>query len=293
MAVDPKVMGLKEGKGIPTPLDLADLMRDFTQTAQEWTRTYARMQGELARLSEELREKNALLKSQERLAALGQMAAGVAHEIRNPLGGIQLCANLLQRALVGRPGDLSLVEKILAGVKHMERVVQQTLTFAGGMTPDRRECELGALIKSSLALLGLDDEPASGIKVRVRPSEGFSLTADPDLLIQMFSNLIANAREAMGGAGEISIDAAREPGRVVISVADTGPGVPEDLRAKIFDPFVTSKANGVGLGLSIVWRIVEAHEGELRLDGDSRRGACFVIALPEAATPRDAAEVSA
>lgn len=263
----------------PTPMDLADLMRDFTSTAQEWTRAYGRMQSELARLAMELQEKNALLKSQERLAALGQMAAGVAHEIRNPLGGIQLYANLLQRSLAERPQDLAVVDKILAGVRHMERVVQQTLTFAGGMTPQKRRCELEPLVRTSIELSGIPSGTRTRFALAVPP--GLACVLDPDLAAQMLTNLFVNACEAMGGAGCITVRAEKVPGLVRIAVEDTGPGVPEALKGRLFDPFVTSKANGVGLGLSIVWRIAEAHGGELALDAAYAAGARFVISLPD------------
>ncbi len=269
----------EKGMVSPTPMDLADAMRDFTATAQEWTRMYARMQGEMARLAAELQEKNALLKSQERLAALGQMAAGVAHEIRNPLGGIQLYANLLQRSLAGRPEDLAVVEKILGGVRHMERVVQKTLAFAGGMTAQKRPCDLAGVVRGAMELSGLADGTRTRVTVAI--PEGLSCRLDPDLAAQMFTNLFVNACEAMGGFGRVTVRAERVPGGVRIAVEDTGPGVPEALKERIFDPFVTSKANGTGLGLSIVWRIVEAHGGELALDGAYTGGARFVVTLPD------------
>lgn len=266
-------------KASPTPMDLAEAMREFTATAQEWTRTYATMQGEMARLGAELQEKNALLKSQERLAALGQMAAGVAHEIRNPLGGIQLYANLLQRSLAGRSDDLAVVEKILTGVRHMERVVQKTLAFAGGMTVQKRACDLAGVVKSAMEMSGLADGTRTQVKLAI--PDGLSCRLDPDLATQMFTNLLVNACEAMGGFGRVTVRAEPVSGRLRVAVEDTGPGVPEVLQGRIFDPFVTSKANGTGLGLSIVWRIVEAHGGELSLDTAYTGGARFVVVLPD------------
>lgn len=260
--------------------DLASLLRDFTRTTEAWTRTYARMQGEMARLREELHQKNALLKSQERLAVLGQMAAGVAHEIRNPLGGIQLSANLLQRLAAGRPEELAVIERILVAVRHMERVVRQTLTFAGGMTPAARVCDVRGLVDSALAIAA----PGEQVQVECRIPEALSCRVDPDLARQMLANLIVNARDAMEGAGTIRFAAFPEAGGAVrIEISDTGPGVPPELRDRLFDPFVTTKASGGGLGLSVVWRIVEAHGGEIRLVPKDGEGACFQIRLPGAA----------
>lgn len=270
-------------KAAPSPRDLAALMRDFTRSAQEWTRTYAQMQAEVMRLNAELREKNALLKSKERLAALGRMAAGVAHEIRNPLGGIQLYANLLQRSLVDRPSEAALVEKILSGVRHMEQVVRQTLTFAGNLTPRLRPCALEPLVRSALDVSGFSEAGGRDIRVAVEIDPELTVRGDPDLLIQMFGNLFVNAREAMPQGGGLSVRASRVAEGVRVEVADTGPGVPEDIRSRLFDPFVTSKADGVGLGLSIVWRIVEAHQGEIRLDPEAAAGARFIATLPAAA----------
>ncbi|MBI4229633.1 MAG: sensor histidine kinase [Planctomycetes bacterium] len=250
--------------------ELLDLLRRFSTMAEGLRRSHER-------LETELREKNDLLRRRDRLAELGEMAAGVAHEIRNPLGGISLYAGLLVRRL--EEGDTRrLAEKIQEGVRQLETVVHDMLVYTRDARPACAPCDLAVLVREAA--------PSGEGPLRVEVEGAHSAVvaaADAGLVRRALDNLVRNACEAMEGRGTLTLRLAEEPSRVRIEVADTGPGVPVEDRERIFNPFFTRKVRGTGLGLAIVHRIVDAHGGAVRVGSSPCGGACFTIVLPREA----------
>jgi two-component system sensor histidine kinase HydH len=251
--------------------DFAEFMRAFNEATARLQETHAALTAQVERLQGELAEANERLRRSRSLAALGEMAAGIAHEIRNPLGAIALNAEMLASDVAGNPQSVSSVEKILRAARRLDRIVGDVLSFARDTrinavpTSAREILELAA--SDCEALLERDD-----VDLRIDVDGDCRLVADGPLVAQAVSNLIRNAAQAMRGmpVREVTLsarearlrtaDGARR-GFIVLAVEDTGPGIPADARERIFNPFFTTREEGTGLGLAIVHRIVDAHGG--------------------------------
>ncbi|MCH8891288.1 MAG: PAS domain-containing protein [Myxococcales bacterium] len=243
----------------------------------------------------------------ERLAALGQMAAGLAHEIRNPLAGMEIVTGLLKRRLADRDEECSLVTQLQSEVRSLARTVEDCLEFVRPISPERGPVDPVDLVNESLDT-ALKRSSFSGVIERAFDEELPQLNADVDQLRAVVTNLILNALEAMDGEGEDSekrlvlglnhlvippIDRSVRVGvdgraasdavarqEIVITVSDTGPGVPNELKEKIFYPFFTTKQSGSGVGLATAQKIVAGHGGALELDSEAGRGCSFRVRLP-------------
>jgi signal transduction histidine kinase len=222
----------------------------------------------------------------EQLAWAGQMAAGIAHEVRNPLMAIKLlvqAASMGRRATPFRPRDLEVLEEEILRV---EEIVSMFLDFARPARPDKKHVEARSLLQSSLERVQSRAE-LQNVKIRLdAPDEPLMLDADPNQIRQVMYNLLFNALDVLPSGGEITVrlDSApivegTEP-FVVIEVEDTGPGLSPELTDRIFDPFVSTKETGLGLGLSICRRIVEAHGGAISGETRPGSGARFTVRLP-------------
>jgi signal transduction histidine kinase len=248
-------------------------MQAYNDVTERLKQSHELLRCEVSRLHEELRQKNKELQRSERLAALGQMAAGVAHEIRNPLGGIGLYSSLLERDLAGLPKPLELAQ----------RIVSDILAFAGDVEPRRDRARLGAIVSSAVA----DAEPEAtlrGAEVLVDPAlEHVEVCCDAGQIERAMLNLLLNALAAAGNDGHVwirwMIDAAN-PNFSSLVVEDDGPGVDDVLGQRIFNPFFTTKDSGTGLGLAIVHRIAEAHGGRVAVGERPGGGASFALSLP-------------
>ncbi|VAX24348.1 hypothetical protein MNBD_NITROSPINAE01-138 [hydrothermal vent metagenome] len=220
----------------------------------------------------------------ERLAAIGQVAAGMAHEIRNPLGGMELYASLLGRDLKGDENKLKMVKRISAGIQAVNNVVSNTLLFTREPIPAMREFDMKTILEDIMEFAGYVFDQ-NHIKVKTRlPKEPILMKGDPDLLRQVILNLIHNSVQAMPGSGEffisgISVEKNKKP-FVEIVTRDTGSGIPDNIRDKVFDPFFTTKDSGSGLGLAIASQITQAHGGYIDLIDTAKKGAGFIICLP-------------
>jgi PAS domain S-box-containing protein len=230
----------------------------------------------------------------DRLAALGQMAAAMAHEIKNPLAGIEVMAGLLRRQLRDNASAQGLVNDIINEAKMANAIVQEALEF---VRPVRLQLDRASLADALNSAVTMADGKATRGKIDVTVRVGEALPAihgDRYQLTQVFANLLINAYEAMNGNGAISLAArlldAQDDGALLpdghhpvptmlVEIADTGPGVPAELADKIFNPFFTTKPHGSGLGLAIVRKIVDAHEGRIDMT-TSPGGTCFRITLP-------------
>jgi signal transduction histidine kinase len=243
----------------------------------------------------------------ERLAALGQMAAGLAHEIRNPLAGMEIVTGLLKRRLADRDEERALVTQLQREARSLARTVEDCLEFVRPISPERGPVDLEDLVNESLDT-ALKRSSFSGAIERAFDEELPRPNADVDQLRVVVTNLILNALEAMNGEGEdgekrlvlglnhvvapptdrivrVGADGREEPGSVarqeiVITVSDTGPGVPDELKEKIFYPFFTTKQSGSGIGLATAQKIVAGHGGALELDVETGRGCSFRVRVP-------------
>jgi two-component system sensor histidine kinase FlrB len=221
---------------------------------------------------------NVFLTRQQRLVTLGELAAGLAHQIRTPLAAALLYAS--QMTLPGRaPEDLSRCsEKTVASLKQLDRLVNDMLAFAHGGAA-RETVSVSALLEQVAQWL----RPAlrSGVRLTIRTeAPGLTLRANAPSLVSAVLNLATNALQANAGDLHLELLARRtREGRAEIVVSDDGPGVPLHLRERIFEPFFTTRARGNGIGLAIVKSVVEAHAGGVRL-AQTPRGATFIIDLP-------------
>lgn len=272
--------------------DLAELIASFNEVTAKLARTHERLQREVARLKKELRQANERLERSRRLAALGEMAAGIAHEVRNPLASIRLYAGILQQDLGSDPARGRTVAQILEAVRGLDRVVNDVLNFARDVQPAWRQVDAAALFERAVreaagGVLPASTEPAgpgptgthvppgedlcggvAGICVRCEPRAAV-LMCDPDLMHRALANVIRNALEAMRecapppGGHVLTLEAASDAETCRLRVGDTGPGIPPRIQCRVFHPFFTTRKHGTGLGLAIVHRILEAHGGRV------------------------------
>lgn len=269
----------------------AMLVNRFVMDNRRQVQRYRELSERLEETNRQLRRAEAEARRSERLAALGQLSAGLAHEIRNPLGVIKGSAEMLQQKLQGsEPLAGELAGYISAEVNRLNALVARFLDFARPAHLDLHAQRVCDLIDRSLESV-LAQSPNSKVRVERHYSPVAEILADEHLCERIFVNLIQNAFQAMDASPDgreevLSITVAPETsgGRsgVGIAIDDTGPGVPREAREQIFNPFFTTKKEGVGLGLAIVAKIVDDHRGSIKLENDSRPGAHFRIFLPAA-----------
>ncbi|HTD21114.1 MAG TPA: ATP-binding protein [Terriglobales bacterium] len=249
---------------------------------------YQKLAEELAETNRRLEQAQAEARRSERLAALGQLSAGLAHEIRNPLGVIKGSAEMLSKKLqTSEPLAAELAGYISSEVNRLSALVSRFLDFARPLHAETAPQEVTVLLERALKSVG---DQWRGGKIEVKreyAKEQLPVPLDENLCEQAFINLVQNAYEAMGDAGgilNVQVSPAQLNGRrgVEVQIQDTGPGIPAELCEQIFNPFVTTKKTGVGLGLSIVSKIMDEHHGSIRVASNTNHGACFVLFFPVA-----------
>ena len=263
----------------------AILVNNFVMENRRQTRRYQLVAEELEETNQRLEQIQADARRSERLAALGQLSAGLAHEIRNPLGVIKGSAEMLNQKLeTSNPLASELAGYISTEVNRLSALVTRFLDFARPLHLERTPQRVEEIVERALKAVAA---AWKGPEIRVERDFQPGLPAvplDENFAEQVFINLAQNAYDAMtsGGTLRVSISTARRDRHegVEVKFADTGPGVPADMREQIFNPFVTTKQHGVGLGLSIVSKIVDDHGGVLRLESNSGPGACFTVFFP-------------
>jgi two-component system sensor histidine kinase PilS (NtrC family) len=220
----------------------------------------------------------------KRMAALGEMAAGVAHELRNPLASISGSVQVLKRDL-DPPGEAgSLMEIVVKESRRLDQIVRDFLLFAKPGRFHAEPVDLVGLIRDSLALLENSEERRPHHAVELAPGpERVVARLDANRMKQVFWNLARNALKAMPGGGTLAVRVREAPGEVVVSFADTGIGMPDRDIASNFQPFHGSFPQGTGLGLSIVYRIVEEHGGRIRVKSRPGEGTEIALHLPQQA----------
>ena len=225
----------------------------------------------------------------ERLAAVGELVAGVAHEVNNPLGSISAFSQLLLRENGLSDEQRESLEIIYSETLRASQVVKDLLAFARRSAPRREPVDLSQVVERALRLRGYQ-LASQGVQAVVDVPETLpAVTGDSRQLQQVVLNLVTNALQAMPDGGELRLEAIETPETVQLAVSDSGPGIPEPVRPHVFEPFVTTKeeGEGTGLGLSVSYGIVAAHGGTITLADSSASGTRFVITLPRQHDPDD------
>lgn len=223
----------------------------------------------------------------DRLASLGKLAAGIAHEIRNPLTGISLLLDDLHDRLAiattGSPhtaADQEVIKRALSEIERVERLITALLNYSAPVRARFRHCDLAAIVSDTILLMKKQCERNS-ITLHLDTGSTPPLYLDPEQIKQAIINIIRNAIEVMPGGGTISISTSvRDNSHAIISICDTGPGVEVEDIPLIFEPFFTRKGAGTGLGLSITQRIMDEHHGHINVQSSSGHGTCFILEIP-------------
>lgn len=244
-------------------------------------------------VAERLQQHQRELIRAEQLSAVGQLAASVAHEVRNPLTGIKMLVDSALQSKNSKPLNLEDLQVIHREIVRLEQTVQGFLNFARLPAPQRSLCDLRNVVKQAAELVGAR---ARQIKVEIRlhlPDEAVAVHIDRSQLETVLVNLFINALDAMprGGRLEVTLTSNSETG-ARITVADTGCGIPDHIASRLFTPFTTTKPTGTGLGLTISGRILEEHGGSISAGNRPEGGACFVINLPLASAEAVHADVA-
>jgi len=227
---------------------------------------------ELKRLEEQVQR-------QQRLAAMGEMAARLAHEIRSPLGSIELFGSLLRHELADDPARRQLAEHICTAVRATDHLIDNTLSFVSPRRPRWAPVKLGEMIQEAV-LLATPMINGHGVRVETVMDDDMTIWGDAGMLRQVVLNLVLNAVQAMPDGGDLRINCAgMAPDRVALRITDTGTGINPIDRPRLFDPFFTTRPDGTGLGLAIAHNIVLAHGGAIDVESEAGKGTTFTITL--------------
>ena len=227
----------------------------------------------------EIQEIEEKLEQSRRLAALGRMAAGIAHEIRNPLGTLRGFAQLFVRKFSGRPEEQQHARMMVEEVDRLNRTVSALLQFARPREPEMQEVDLGGLAARAAGFMA-DEFAAKGIDFRLDCGRGVMIEADPDLLRQLLLNLLHNALAATESGGRVEVAVEPVEAGAVLRVSDTGCGMSPGDKARMFDPFFSRRKGGTGLGLAVAHQIITAHRGEVSVDSEPGRGTVIEVVFP-------------
>ncbi len=280
---------------LPTNLDdeVGRLIAGFNVMAEKLKIAYTRLEGrveasnkELEAAYEVLKQRQEQLIQSEKMAALGQLSAGIAHEIRTPLTSIKIFIQSLEKEIEPDETQKEDFRIIMKEIDRINENITRFLNFARPDEPQFQTVRIGPLVKETVNLLAAKLK-GSGIRLDLcLPDEHPPLEGDPKQLTQVFLNLLINAMEAMPQGGTLTILSAVtvDPGSrrefLELRVRDTGHGISEEDRPSVFEPFFTKKARGTGIGLSIVHSIVQKHNGRIEVESEVGKGSCFTLLLP-------------
>jgi two-component system sensor histidine kinase HydH len=274
----PEEIEARRADGRPLPLEIVWSQPSDDQGRRQGTVVLFRDVSELQSL------RRTVARSQ-RLAAVGRLAAGVAHEIRNPLSSIKGFATHFRQRDPADPEYRAIADLMIQEVDRLNRVVTQMIEFARPADLARRPVAVNRLVREALTLVASRAD-AGGHAVAFTPADPeVRLDLDPDQIRQVLLNLFINAFEAMGGEGQltVTVDPEGQPAGALIRVGDTGPGIDATAQQRVFDPYFSTKPSGTGLGLAIVHNIVEAHGGKVTVDSQPGKGTVVTVFLPPAA----------
>jgi len=259
--------------------DLQTILAAWHTATLRLEQTHHALRDEVQQLTAELEVKNRELARKNRLADLGQMASHVAHEVRNNLVPVTLYLSMLRRRVSGDAESLDMVEKIGGGFRAMDVMVNDLLHFTSDRDPQMACLPLRKLLADVHASLA-PQFTAQRIRFELAVSPQQTLRADREMLRRAVLNLVLNALDVMPQGGALTVSATDSTGGLELHIADSGPGLPENILPRVFEPFFTTKQSGTGLGLAIVSRIVEAHGGTVRAANAPRGGAVFTLRFP-------------
>jgi two-component system sensor histidine kinase HydH len=229
----------------------------------------------------EIRRLQDTVRRQEKLAAMGGLAAGVAHEVRNPLSSIKALATFFAGQFDSGSQSHDAAQIMVQEVDRLNRVITELLEFSRPTDLKRRASDIGSLVSRSIQLVQ-QDAANKRIEIQVNTEDDLCRAwIDPDRLSQCLLNLYLNAIQAMETGGILTVNCTTgDAGHFGIQVGDTGHGIPPDQLKRIFDPYYTTKSKGTGLGLAIVHKIIEDHGGHIQVYSDIGKGTKFVISIP-------------
>ena len=233
-------------------------------------------------LIEDLAEKRRAHEVRERektFSALGEMSVTIAHEIRNPLGAIELFATLLADDLKGDPKREDLASSIVQGVHSLNSIVSNLLFFTRPMTTVFTTVDLHQVLDEALTFASHAIRQRQIVMAKAYTPGPLVIQGDREQLKQVFLNLFLNAVQAMEDGGRFVIRTRRQAGTAQVSLSDTGPGIPKEVLSKIFDPFFTTKPKGTGLGLAIVQRVLDQHGASIRVRSELKKGTTFILSF--------------
>ena len=263
-------------------LGLQEMLERFNDSSSKLEQRHFAILQEVEDLKAKLQIKEEEIKRAERLSMLGETAAALAHEVRNPLGAITLFLSMLKRDVEDRPGAIALVDEIEKSITSLDHVVSNVLHFAKNNRLHTGPINLNSVIQEVqqhfVSLYG------TGAKISVNLSGNPFIIADDNALRQCFYNLITNALQITSFTGTITITLSdeQELGGVRVVITDNGPGISEEVLPRLFEPFASGRREGTGLGLSIVKRIIEGHGG--KISARNTPSAEFTLILPRKAT---------
>ena len=272
---EPRIIGMgREVTGLRKDLTTFPLHLSVGQITVEGERKFTGIVHDLTqrvRLEERLRDRDAL-------ARLGEMAAMLAHEVKNPLAGIRGAVQIIGGRMPAGNPDTAMMKEIVARIDSLDAMMKDLLLFARPPKPKRLPTDLVPLLAATVGLLK-QDESAKDVDVTI---EGLAppVPADGEMLKMVFHNLLINGAHAMHGHGRIRVRVSTEGAACSVAVSDQGPGIPDDIKDKMFIPFFTTKRRGTGLGLPTAKRFIEAHEGRITIDTPPSGGTTVTVQLP-------------
>lgn len=260
--------------------DLKEAFELFSQTSERLAERYAELQGQVARLSAELADANGELARRERLSALGEVAAKLAHQLRTPLAAALLYVGHLARPGVREEDRVRFAEKSLGRLRYLERLIQDMLAFVKGQQGHPSVFAVSPLVEESIQVM----EPqalANSVRLSSRVAAGpLSLRADRRAVLGALINLIENAVLASSPGAEVRLDVEQGGAFVQFRIQDHGAGIPRENQGRLFEPFFTTRQEGSGLGLAIVKQTADAHGGWVECDSTPGEGSVFTLFLP-------------
>ena len=271
---------------VPDSARLAEAFKIFNQASEELTAAYGALERQVESLTAELAAANAeaerLREEAERnrrLAAMGEMAAQLAHQLRTPLAAALLYAGNLELPELADATRIAIAGKTVDRLKHLEHLIQDMLLFARGEVLGRETFAVSDL----LADLGVTFEPLArkhGVVLDVPPSVACTVTGNRKALAGALTNLLENAMQAVAAGGRVTMAAEQRGGQIALCVRDNGRGMTPDVVARLFEPFYTTRSDGTGLGLAIARGVARAHGGNIEVHSEPGVGTEFVITLP-------------
>jgi two-component system, sensor histidine kinase FlrB len=261
------------------PNDLTLAFSLFTRTSEQLAEAYHELQGQVEKLTLELAAANGELVRRERLSALGQVAAKLAHQLRTPLATAMLYVGQLAQPDVPEAERIRFAEKILLRLKHLDRLVSDMLLFVRGETLVRERVKVADLLHEAASLTEYQMR-ATGTGLQVAPAPDLCLEVSRKDVVGALANLLENALQSLDGEGRVELSAQQEGSQVRLAVSDTGRGIAPDALPRLFEPFYTTRPEGTGLGLAIVKNVADAHGGEVRVRSEPGRGSVFELLLP-------------